>query len=190
MLTSMNNRHYKTLTNGLTGPLLGSKLTDPAVFTFERDFPNTMLTEIVETSPTIVAPAEAGDRKTDRRRRMQPHSDVPVLGRDTQANQTNWVTTGFMVAFHVLAVVALFMFTWKAFFCFLGLWVVSINMGIGMGYHRLLTHRGYRTPKWLEYFLWFWWLRRRLRWDRLTCPPANDWPSRFPVHQSDSIACP
>ena len=26
-------------------------------------------------------------------------------------------------------------------------------MGIGMGYHRLLTHRGYRTPKWLEYFL-------------------------------------
>jgi fatty-acid desaturase len=81
------------------------------------------------------------------------HGDVPVLGRDTQANRTNWLTTGFMVAFHLLAVAALFMFTWKAFFCFIGLWVLSINMGIGMGYHRLLTHRGYRTPKWLEYFL-------------------------------------
>jgi len=26
-------------------------------------------------------------------------------------------------------------------------------MGIGMGYHRLLTHRGFKTPKWVEYFL-------------------------------------
>jgi stearoyl-CoA desaturase (delta-9 desaturase) len=29
----------------------------------------------------------------------------------------------------------------------------AINVGIGMCYHRLLTHRGYRTPKWMEYFL-------------------------------------
>ena len=30
---------------------------------------------------------------------------------------------------------------------------MSGSLGIGMGYHRLLTHRGYKTPKWLEYFL-------------------------------------
>ena len=35
--------------------------------------------------------------------------------------------------------------------CFL--WWVSGSLGIGMGYHRLLTHRGYKTPKWVEYFL-------------------------------------
>ncbi len=29
----------------------------------------------------------------------------------------------------------------------------AINVGIGMAYHRLLTHRGYRVPSWLEYFL-------------------------------------
>jgi stearoyl-CoA desaturase (delta-9 desaturase) len=29
-------------------------------------------------------------------------------------------------------------------------WVLAQNVGIGMGYHRLLTHRGYSTPKWLE----------------------------------------
>ena len=98
-----------------------------------------MLTEIVESSASlpVVAPAETGeprtDPRTDQARRTQKHSDVPVLGRDTQANKTNWVTTGFMVAFHLLAVAALFMFTWKAFFCFLGLWLVAINMGIGMG---------------------------------------------------------
>ena len=33
------------------------------------------------------------------------------------------------------------------------LWWVSGSLGIGMGYHRLLTHRGYKTPKWVEYFL-------------------------------------
>ena len=30
VIASMNNCHYKTLTNGPIGPLLGSKLADPA----------------------------------------------------------------------------------------------------------------------------------------------------------------
>jgi len=47
----------------------------------------------------------------------------------------------------------LFFFTWKAFALTLLLWWVSGSLGIGMGYHRLLTHRGYKTPKWMEYFL-------------------------------------
>src|SRR6266849_3210330 len=29
----------------------------------------------------------------------------------------------------------------------------KIKQDIGMAYHRLLTHRGYRTPKWVEYFV-------------------------------------
>ncbi|HET9282843.1 MAG TPA: acyl-CoA desaturase [Candidatus Angelobacter sp.] len=63
------------------------------------------------------------------------------------------LTTFFMVAFHVGALVALFMFTWKAFFVAALLWWISGSLGIGMGYHRLLTHRGYKTYKWVEYFL-------------------------------------
>jgi fatty-acid desaturase len=31
-------------------------------------------------------------------------------------------------------------------------WIAG-SLGIGMGYHRLLTHRGYKTPKPVEYFL-------------------------------------
>ena len=69
-------------------------------------------------------------------------------------DEINWVTAIFMFLFHVGAVVALFFFTWKAFarsasFC-IG---CQTGLGIGMGYHRLLTHRGYKTPKWVEYFL-------------------------------------
>jgi sn-1 stearoyl-lipid 9-desaturase len=64
-----------------------------------------------------------------------------------------WTTTLFMILFHVGAIVALFVFTWKALFLAIALWWISGGLGIGMGYHRLLTHRGYKTPKWLEYFL-------------------------------------
>ena len=65
----------------------------------------------------------------------------------------NWNTTFFMVIFHLGALAALFMFNWKAVAVTFVLWWVSGSLGIGMGFHRLLTHRGYKTPKAVEYFL-------------------------------------
>ena len=65
----------------------------------------------------------------------------------------NRTTTFFMVLFHIGAVAALFLFSWKAFTLALILWWVAGSLGIGMGYHRLLTHRSYKTPKWVEYVL-------------------------------------
>jgi fatty-acid desaturase/radical SAM superfamily enzyme YgiQ (UPF0313 family) len=64
-----------------------------------------------------------------------------------------WVTTLFMVLFHAGAVAALFVFSWKALALAVLLWWIVGSLGIGMGYHRLLTHRGYKTPKWMEYVL-------------------------------------
>ena len=74
-------------------------------------------------------------------------------GNDRRAAGTNWTTTIFMVLFHAGALAALFMFSWTALAVTLFLWWVSGSLGIGMGFHRLLTHRGYKTPKWVEYFL-------------------------------------
>ena len=62
------------------------------------------------------------------------------------------ITTFFMVAFHIGAIAALFFFSWKAVAVAAALWWVSGSWGIGLSYHRLLTHRGYKTHKWLEYF--------------------------------------
>jgi len=82
--------------------------------------------------------------------------ELEALNRRAAANgEINWVTASFMALFHIGAVVALFFFTWKALFLACFLWWASGSLGIGMGYHRLLTHRGYKTPKWVEYFLTF-----------------------------------
>ena len=64
----------------------------------------------------------------------------------------SWVTAIAFVVFHVLAVVALFNATWDAVLVAVVLHWVCIGWGIGLGYHRLHTHRSYKTPKLVEYF--------------------------------------
>ena len=63
------------------------------------------------------------------------------------------LTAFFMGVFHVGALAAPFFFNWKA--VLLGLFFLWLagSPGIGIGYHRLLTHRGFKTYKWIEYFL-------------------------------------
>jgi len=79
---------------------------------------------------------------------------IADLGKNcAEDSKINWVTASFMIAFHIGAVAALFFFSWKVFVLAVALNWVSGSLGIGMGYHRLLTHRGYKTPKWIEYFL-------------------------------------
>ena len=67
----------------------------------------------------------------------------------------SWNTSIFMILFHVGAIAALFMLSWRAIPVALVLWWISGSLGVGMGFHRLLTHRGYKTPKAVEYFLTF-----------------------------------
>src|ERR1041385_3669007 len=65
----------------------------------------------------------------------------------------NWNTAVFMALFHVGAVAALFVFNWKAVLVAILLWWVAGSLGVGIGFHRLLTHRSYKTSKLVEYFL-------------------------------------
>jgi stearoyl-CoA desaturase (delta-9 desaturase) len=65
----------------------------------------------------------------------------------------NWTTAIAMTGFHVGAVAAFFFIDYGAMLAALILYYAAGMLGIGMAYHRLLTHRGYRTPKWVEYFL-------------------------------------
>ena len=76
-----------------------------------------------------------------------------LIGNPNQPPKLNSGTAFFMAMFHIGAVVALFYFTWSALAVAIVLWWMAGSLGIGMGYHRLLTHRGYKTPIWVEYFL-------------------------------------
>jgi fatty-acid desaturase len=68
-----------------------------------------------------------------------------------RVDNVNWITTTALVVFHVGAIASLFFFNWKSVLVAALLYWMCIGWGIGMGYHRLLTHRSYKVPKWLEY---------------------------------------
>ena len=93
-------------------------------------------------------------------------SDPPVkraqgveVSADTQqkSDEFNWVFFVTIALFHLLALAAIvqsaFHWRWSSVVVFFAVWLVGQNVGIGMSYHRQLTHRGYATPKWLEYFM-------------------------------------
>src|SRR3979409_1095856 len=64
-----------------------------------------------------------------------------------------WPTTIWMIIFHLGAVAALFYWSWKFFIVSAVLAWVAQSLGVGMTYHRLLTHRSYKVSKPVEYFL-------------------------------------
>ena len=65
----------------------------------------------------------------------------------------NWLVVVALGLFHLGAIAAFFMFDWTALAVAVSLYWLAGSLGIGMGYHRLLTHRGYKTPKAVEYGL-------------------------------------
>ncbi|MBN3927358.1 MAG: acyl-CoA desaturase, partial [Nostoc sp. NMS4] len=71
--------------------------------------------------------------------------------------QTNWVNTLFFVGLHIGALFALVPgnFSWSAVGVAFVLCWVSGGLGVTLGFHRLVTHRSFETPKWLEYVLVF-----------------------------------
>ncbi|HEX8288628.1 MAG TPA: fatty acid desaturase [Pyrinomonadaceae bacterium] len=73
--------------------------------------------------------------------------------KQVKSDQIQWVTMSFVTAFHILAIGALFTFSWANLIAALVTWWIAGSWGIGMGYHRLLTHRGFKTSKPIEYFL-------------------------------------
>ncbi|MFN8615303.1 MAG: fatty acid desaturase [Vampirovibrionales bacterium] len=67
------------------------------------------------------------------------------------ANQLNpWVVTVFTLM-HLGALGALFTFSWAGLITFVILGFVCGSLGISFTYHRLLTHTGFKAPKWLTY---------------------------------------
>jgi stearoyl-CoA desaturase (delta-9 desaturase) len=65
---------------------------------------------------------------------------------------TKWDIVIGIAVLHLGALAAPWFFSWKAFWAFIALQTLTA-MGITLAFHRLLTHRSFKTPKWLEYIL-------------------------------------
>ena len=100
-------------------------------------------------SPAFINTGRAGALRAaalHRPRRGEPQAEIP------QGKRLGTVV--FMTAIHVLAVVALLPRFWSlpAVASFLILYWVTACLGVTIGYHRLLSHRSFRVPQWLERF--------------------------------------
>jgi len=71
--------------------------------------------------------------------------------------QPDWLTIGFIVFMHAAALLAFLPsnFSWSAIALALFLHWLTGGLGITLGYHRLVSHRSFEAPKWLEYLLVF-----------------------------------
>jgi hypothetical protein len=59
----------------------------------------------------------------------------------------------FIPGLHIASLFAIPYFSWDALaVCLFGLFIVT-PFGVNLGFHRLISHRSLKTPKWLEYVL-------------------------------------
>ena len=79
---------------------------------------------------------------------MHAANPVPDPVIPYRLNRTYTIT---IVVVHLLGLLSLFpfLFSWTAFIAFL-IGIHIFGQGITIGYHRLLTHRSFKTPLWVE----------------------------------------
>jgi len=77
--------------------------------------------------------------------RLAPPSQVDLT-------RINWSYAGTFLALHLLTLLCFvpWFFSWIGFIAFFLGVVLFGQLAIPIGYHRLLTHRSFRTPKWFE----------------------------------------
>ena len=81
----------------------------------------------------------------------QVEGDIALATRSR--SPVDWVSVGFFTTFHGLALLAPWFFSWSALGVALFLHWLFGGVGICLGYHRLLSHRSFQVPRWLEYVI-------------------------------------
>ncbi|PSB00499.1 acyl-CoA desaturase [Merismopedia glauca] len=69
----------------------------------------------------------------------------------TESLDLSWFTVVFFAIAHAIAALAPWFFSWSALGVMLFLHWLFGSIGVCLGYHRLLSHRSFQVPKWLEY---------------------------------------
>lgn len=74
-----------------------------------------------------------------------------LFGEGRRWNSLDLATAGVVLAMHVLSLFAPFYFNWSAFYVALSLYFITGLFGLTLSFHRNLSHRSFKLPKWLEY---------------------------------------
>jgi len=80
-------------------------------------------------------------------------SGVALRSTRSRYSKLSVITCIVLVWFHIQAVAAFWSFSWAHLVAAVALYWVAVGLGISMGYHRLHTHRGFKSYKLFEYFL-------------------------------------
>ena len=100
--------------------------------------------------------ADAAFKPTAKPAAAQPRSieiENAAANSQTAPDKISWATVGFFAVLHGVALLAPWFFSWSALGVAILLHWISGSIGICMGYHRMLTHRSFHAPKWLEYII-------------------------------------
>ena len=91
------------------------------------------------------------DASTQRELRMRAAVMAPRQTLPSKQRRLKGGTTSFMVAIHVLATVALLprFWSWQGLVAFGVLYWMTV-LGVTLGLHRLVAHRSFEVPGWLE----------------------------------------
>jgi stearoyl-CoA desaturase (Delta-9 desaturase) len=71
-----------------------------------------------------------------------------------QMNKKDKIVAGIFLSIHAMALLAPFTYSSTALGWFFISYMVAVP-GITLGYHRLLTHKSFSSPKWFEYLIAF-----------------------------------
>lgn len=84
-----------------------------------------------------------------------PFLPVGKHAHDHPSNRGGWdwpVVWGLGIL-HLVALAAPWTFSWSGLGIMFVLWYITGGIGITLAYHRLLTHRSFNCPKWLEFVI-------------------------------------
>ena len=110
-----------------------------------------MVSSVISANAPLRKPV-AGDKAMAASSKLQGY--LSTIGDNPERFRKRWGTILFMAIIHALTIVALMPRFWSlpAVASLLILYWLTACLGVTLGYHRLLSHRSFQVPRWLERF--------------------------------------
>lgn len=107
--------------------------------------------DVTAAAAAEAAPAESGDYRRIMLSDVLVKKKEKVLWWERQWKPMDFGSLAVVLSMHLLSLLAPFQFNWRAVSVAFGLYIVTGLLGITLSFHRNLSHKAFKLPKWLEY---------------------------------------